>query len=24
LMKRPLLASNDPHVEEILEPEHAH
>jgi hypothetical protein len=24
LMKRPLLALNDPHVEEILEPEHAH
>ena len=24
LMKRPLLNVNDPHVEEILEPEHAH
>jgi hypothetical protein len=24
LMKRPLLATNDPHVAEILEPEHAH
>ena len=24
LMQRPLLNTNDPHVEEILEPEHAH
>jgi hypothetical protein len=24
LMKRPLVNTNDPHVEEILEPEHAH
>jgi hypothetical protein len=24
LMKRPLVNVNDPHLEEILEPEHAH
>ena len=24
LMKRPMVVLNDPHVEEILEPEHAH
>jgi hypothetical protein len=24
LMKRPLVVVNDPHLEEILEPEHAH
>jgi hypothetical protein len=24
LMQRPLVAVNDPHLEEILEPEHAH
>jgi hypothetical protein len=24
LMKRPLVVTNDPHLEEILEPEHAH
>jgi hypothetical protein len=24
LMKRPLVNTNDPHLEEILEPEHAH
>jgi hypothetical protein len=24
LMARPLLNVNDPHTEEILEPEHAH
>jgi len=24
LKARPLIAINDPHVEEILEPEHAH
>jgi len=24
LMERPLVNTNDPHLEEILEPEHAH
>jgi len=24
LMRRPLLNLNDPHTEELLEPEHAH
>jgi hypothetical protein len=24
LMKRPLINLNDPHTEELLEPEHAH
>jgi hypothetical protein len=24
LMKRPLMNANDPHLEELLEPEHAH
>lgn len=24
IMARPLVATNDPHLEELLEPEHAH
>jgi hypothetical protein len=24
MMKRPLVVVNDPHLEEMLEPEHAH